>query len=253
MPGTVVISIALATLTACGGGGGDSLPTPFTTAEGVYSGTISNSTTVSSFSTVVLDDGTFWTMYGYSVGNTFYVSGISQGKGTSGNGTFTSSNIRDFITDPPFAGTLTASYVAGASLTGSFSSASGNVGFSGTAVPAAQFNYNTPALSSNVVGNWTLTSISTNLISMNIAANGSYTAVENGGCTVSGTIVPRASGKNIFDLRMLFGPAPCSLPGLTGDGIGIYSTLANGTQQLILNAVDTSRTYGSAAFGTRQI
>jgi hypothetical protein len=104
---------------------------------------------------------------------------------------------------------------------------------------------------SDVVGNWTLTSTSTNVIAVSIAANGTYTGNDNSGCTLSGTITPRVSGKNIFDTRMLIGPAPCALPGWTGGGIGIYSTLNNGTHQLILATVDSSRTYGSAAFGTR--
>jgi hypothetical protein len=42
------------------------------------------------------------------------------------------------------------------------------------------------------------------------------------------------------------------MPGWTGGCTGIYLTLASGTHQLILGAVDSTHTYGSAAFGTRQ-
>jgi hypothetical protein len=251
LTGALVISLSLAALTACGGGGDGGTPAPVTTAEGAYSGTIGNNTSVSAFNAVVLEDGQFWTIYGNSVGGTLYASGLMQGQGASSNGAFTSSNIRDFFYYPPITGTLTASFVAGASLNGTVTSSNGNFGFNGTAIPAAQFNYNTPALLADVVGNWTVTSTSTNVIALSIAANGSYTGHDNGGCTISGTIAPRASGKNIFNVQMLIGPAPCALPGWTGGGIGIYSTLANGTHQLILATVDSSRTYGSAAFGTR--
>jgi hypothetical protein len=249
LTGFVAISVSMAALTACGGGGSSS--TSAGTAEGVYKGTVSNSSTASAFNAVVLEDGQIWALYGNSIGGTLFVSGLIQGQGTTNNGSFSSSSVKDFGTNPSVAGTLNASYVAGASLAGTFSSASGNVSLAGTAVPAADFNYNTPALLSDVLGNWTLISTSTNVISMNIAANGTYTGTDTGGCTLSGTITPRSSGKNIFNTTMSIGPAPCALPGWTGGGIGIYSTLTNGTHQLILAAVDSSRAYGSASFGTR--
>lgn len=84
-----------------------------------------------------------------------------------------------------------------------------------------------------------------------VAANGAFTGTTADGCSLSGTLVPRPSGKNIFNFQLNLGPAPCALPGATGAGIGIYTTLANGMHQLIIASVDVSRTFGSVAFGTR--
>jgi len=239
-----------AILTGCGGGG-DSPAAAATTAEGPYSGTVTNSTTASAFSAVVLEDGQVWTIYGNTVGGVLLASGLIQGQGASSNGTFTSSTIKDFGASPALAGTLNATYVQGASLAGSITEGGGSIGFSGTAIPATTFNYNTPALLSNVVGAWTLSSTSGATISLTVSANGAFAGTATGGCALSGTLTPRPSGKNIFNVQMTMGPAPCSLPGWTGGGIAIYSTLANGGHQLIVGSVDSSRTYGSASFGTR--
>jgi hypothetical protein len=242
--------VLAAILTGCGGGG-DSPAAPATSPEGVYSGSITSSTVASAFSTVVLEDGQVWTIYGNTVGGVLVVNGLIQGQGTSSNGTFTSSTMKDFGASPALAATLNATYVQGASLAGTITEAGGSIGFSGTATPATTFDYNTPAQLSNVVGAWTLSSTSGNTIALTVSATGAFTGTATGGCSVSGTFTPRPSGKNIFNFQMTIGPAPCTLAGWTGGGIAIYSTLANGSHQLIVGSADASRTYGTASIGTR--
>lgn len=243
----IVLALAVA---GCGGGGGDN-PAPATTAEGTYRGTITNSPSASAFSAIVLEDGQIWTAYGNSVGGGLVVSGLIQGQGTSSNGSFTSSTVKDFGVVPAIAGTLSATYVAGVSLSGTVAAGGSTVGFNGTALPAAEFNYNTPATLSSVVGNWNLSSTSGNAIALTVAANGTFTGTATGGCSLSGSLAPRPSGKNIFNFQLTNGPAPCALAGWSGAGIGLYTTLANGSHQLVIAAVDVSRTFGSIAFGTR--
>jgi hypothetical protein len=239
-------------LSGCGGGGSAApAATASTTAEGTYSGSITNSTTASAFSTVVLEDGQVWAMYGNNVGGQLVVLGIIEGQGASNNGTFTSTTIKDFGASPAISGSLNATYVTGASLTGTITAGGGTFGIKGTAIPAATYDYNTPASLGSVVGNWNMSSTSGNSIALNIAANGTFTGTATGACSLSGSVTPRPSGKNIFNVQMTIGPAPCALAGWTGGGIAIYTALANGTHQFILATVDSSRTYGSAAFGTR--
>lgn len=90
------------TLAACGGGGGGSTSSATTgpTAEGAYTGTLSGSSS-SDFQLLILESGDYWGLYGDEVGDTFYVAGLIQGSGTSRNGSFSSSNARDYgVIDP---------------------------------------------------------------------------------------------------------------------------------------------------------
>jgi hypothetical protein len=64
-------------------------------------------------------------------------------------------------------------------------------------------------------------------------------------------VTPRASGKNVFNLELRFGPAPCELPGQNATGIAVAYPLASGQTQLLVTAVDGTRAYGAAAFGVR--
>ena len=250
----LAVSVASA-LTACGGGGSDSTspppPPPVTTAEGAYNGTVTHTTNASAFSAVLLEDGQIWQLYGSDIGGSLIVSGLMQGQGVSSNGSFTSTTTKDFGLNPAPTFMLNASYVAGVSLKGTYTFGAASASFAGTAIPAAQFNYNTPASLPSVVGNWSMSEIGGNMLAVTIAANGTFTMISNSGCTTSGTVAARTSGKNIFDVQMIKGPAPCSGPGLKIAGIGIYTTLANGTHQFIMAVVDVSRMYGTAAFGTR--
>ena len=102
-------------LAGCGGGGGDSQsPKPGPSAEGVYGGTLTGSTSTA-FQLLVLENGDLWSLYGTQTPTQFSVSGFVQGSGTSNNGSFTSSNARDFGVTPAVTGTTTATYDATAS------------------------------------------------------------------------------------------------------------------------------------------
>jgi hypothetical protein len=71
------------------------------------------------------------------------------------------------------------------------------------------------------------------------------------GCAFSGTITPRASGKNVYDVSLKFGAAPCALANQTATGVAVTYLLTNGKRQLIALTVDSTRTYGVGAFGNR--
>jgi hypothetical protein len=243
--------LVVGAMSGCGGGGGDTATATSATAEGTYSGAITNDTVAAAFDAIVLEDGQIWTLYGNVVGGTLEVLGLLEGQGTSSNGSFTSTTIKDFGASPAIAASMTATYVPSTSIAGTITAPAGSLGFNGTAIPASVFNYATPASLSNIVGAWTLASTSGNSIAINVAANGTFTGQSNGSCTLSGLMVPRPSGKNVFNVQLTIGPAPCSLPGFLGGGIALYLPLANGTHQLIFAVVDASRSVGTAAFGTR--
>ena len=246
----VALSSAVCLLAACGGGGdaGSSVfgPKP----EGAYSGTLTGSTS-SAFQLIVLENDEYWALYGSNSGSTFRVAGFVQGMGTANNGSFSSSNAKDFGVVPPASGTVSATYVAGTSIQGTVTSGGSTVTLAGTAIAASTFNYNAAASLASISGNWNLTALDGSAASLAIAGDGSFTGTSVG-CSFTGTLAPRASGKNVFNFAVTFGAAPCALPGQTATGIAISHLLAGTTtRQLIAAGVNSSRTVGTALFGTR--
>lgn len=249
----LVALMALVTLTACGGGGSDSGTggTPGGTAEGAYAGTLTGSTS-NAFQMVVLDDGSYWALYGQQSGGMLYVTGFVQGSGTSSNGTFTSGNARDFGFQPSVAGTVTASYVPGTSIAGTVAATGvGSVNFSGTTAAIAPYTYNQPASLAGVAGNWSLSLLSGETAAITVSDSGAFAGVSSLGCQFSGSLVPRASGKNVFNVNLTFGSSPCALPNQVGNGIAVHTAVSTGASQLIVLVTDSSRTYGTGAFGAR--
>lgn len=243
---TVAVSILLA---ACGGGGGSD--TPADSAEGVYGGALTGSTS-SAFRMLVLENDEVWTMYGTQTATAFLVTGFLQGQGQSNNGTYTSSNLRDFGFNPALSGTATATYNSSSkTIAGTATFPGAAVGFSGGPISGSQYSYDTAATVTAVAGSWGLTSLSGEGVTLNVASGGTYTASSSSGCSFTGTLVPRASGKNVFNMSFSFGPSPCALPNQAGSGIAVAYPLANGRTQLIVAGTNATRTVGTAAFGIR--
>lgn len=243
---TVAVSILLA---ACGGGGSSDTPTG--SAEGIYDGALTGSTS-SAFQSLVLENDEVWTMYGTQTATAFLVAGFLQGQGQSNNGTYTSSNLRDFGFNPALSGTATATYNSSSkTISGTATFPRAAVGFSGGPISGSLYNYNTAATVSTVAGSWALTSLSGEGVTVNVASSGTYTASSSLGCSFTGTLVPRASGKNVFNVSFSFGPSPCALPNQAASGIAVAYPLANGRTQLIVAGTNAARTIGTAAFGTR--
>jgi hypothetical protein len=251
--GKVTVLIAALALASCGGGGGgDGTPSGGTkgTAEGVYSGTVVGAGSAP-FSMLVLENGEFWALYGSPAGTGSSIAGFIQGNGASSSGRFTSANVKDFGDSPATNGTLSATYSPGASIEGTASSGSGSVTFSGTASSNSTYDYNVAASLPAIVGQWSMSELSGSSLAVTIAQGGAFTAASSGGCTFSGTIQPRSSGKNVFDVALTFGPSPCGLPGLGASGVAVSMPTSTGRAQLLIAVVDSTRTYGSAAIGTR--
>jgi len=179
------------------------------------------------------------------------VAGFGQGTGTSDNGTFTSTNFRDFSEVPAVAGRVDATYNRSTpSISGSVTVAGSSVGFSGGAIAGSLYNYDTPASIATISGTWNLTDLASETVSLSIAPTGAFTAV-SAGCVFTGSVTPRPSGKNVFNVSLTFGSAPCVLAGQSAMGIAVAYPLATGGTQLIVAAVNGARTQGAAAIGVR--
>lgn len=245
------MALPLVGLSGCGGsggGGGSSAPATQSAAQGVYHGTLSNG---ASETTILLEDGSFWSMYGVVSGNVFGVMGITTGTGTSSNGTFTTS-YTDFPApgNVPIKGSGSGTYT-GTTLLGTNTENGQSFTFNLVAPQATTYDYNAPANISAVTGSWTGQLLDGGTATVNIQASGALTGTSSRGCSFTGTIAPRPSGKNIFNISVTFGAAPCALPNQTASGIIVTYATGSGTTQLAGGLVTPTKSAASAFFAVR--
>jgi hypothetical protein len=254
----VVLSVA-----ACGGGGGDagSRPSAFggeidPAAVGAYVGNIAVSPNPDNhfFLTLLLEDGSFWMTYGAEPIGDHQITGFMQGTmAVVSNGSYSSMDARDFGLSPVLPATMSGSYTAGAALSGTAQYGGGlTTSFSGTPFYSGSY-YNTPARLSDIAGTWPMTLVSgttSTSVSLNVSNTGVIGGVSVSGCAFSGSVAPRASGKNVFDITLRFGGSPCPLPRQAVNGIAISYVTIEG-QELVTLLVNSDRTIGVRASGTR--
>lgn len=259
-------------LAACGGGGNDSgsntgatagttpvtttpttpvttTPAPATTAsaEGVYSGTLSNGLAHLS---LVLENDEVYTIYGPTSGGIFGVSGFLRGLGKSTSGTYSATDVHDYAAAISVGGkTLSASYVAGSSLNGTLTSGSTTTTFTGAGLTNTTYVYANPAKLSDVAGAWTLADLTGAPVALTVGADGKFTGTQ-GSCAITGSLTPRASGKNVFTFSLTSGAAPCAHPNQVTTGVAVYFTIG-ATRQLIAAGTDVTLANGTAFVGAK--
>lgn len=249
-----IFCLVFLVLVGCGGGniggGGTGGGNTAGQAQGVYSGTASNG---DSFESIVLPNDKFYGLYGMNSGNVFTVYGMITGQGTSNSGTYTAASVTDFYyTGATYSGSLAASYVQGSSLNGTLNEPSGvgQITFTGSALPASSFNYNTPASLSDISGSWTGTLLDGTTTTVTINSSGTVSG-SSGGCAFSGTVAADSSNKNFFDVSLTFGGAPCLLPNQTASGVGVYYLLPDGVTHQLVAGVTVGISAGTVFFAQR--
>jgi len=254
----VVMASSLA-LTSCsrGGSGSDSTMSSTATstkAAGLYSGTGTATTpgvTLGAFQLLILENDEYWWMYGDSAPTRLVIDNFEQGQGESTATTFTSATGTDFAEPGSADPTITATYVPNGNISGITTSSFSRATFSADPVARTTYDYNAAANLAVIVGAWSLSALDGYAAAINIGANGVITGT-SGGCTLTGNIAPRQSGKNVFNTSVTFGPATCSRAGQTFTGIGLsYPNEFTRTRQLIIAAVNSDRTASTGLYGTR--
>jgi hypothetical protein len=229
-------------------------PSTTTGAEGVYQGTTSTSFAIFS---VVLDNGEWWGLYGGLGIAGLVPTGLIQASGTSNNGSFTSSTLHNFgnAGTTNATGSVSASYTAESNFSGTvtqtLNTATQTFTFTGTSpITAGTYNYDQAASLSDITGTWTTVHLSGATYLVNVQQSGAFTATSVS-CTLTGTFTPRASGKNVFDVALTVGAAPCASPGAIETGVALTYVLKSGSRQLLLAATDSAKTAVTELSGAR--
>ena len=262
------LSIFTVALASCGGGSDGAgkcySPTPAVCASlgvprsfpqpvpadvnpaGLYKG-LTN--TGRSFASLVLDDGSFYSIYS-QVNNPSIVAGGGQGTVKTSGTSFSISDAVDFNFEG--LGTNVAS-ITGTVGERKFIQGSINYPTTGQNITfSANYSsdYELTASISTIAGKYVGTSESVNssnsisssdAVTFDINASGNITGTGNSGCTFSGTIQPRTSG-NAYNVTITFGASPCQYPGTTITGASYFDRTSN-----IAYAVASTPT-GSANF-----
>lgn len=235
-------------LQGCGGGGNHNGPAApqASHAQGAYEGTVGTS---ARFQLLLLENGTYYMLFGTGSGSAFVPQGM-----VTGTGTETSSSVyaaTNTYTPPAPAPSstieLTADYVADVSFSGTLRIATGGgagatQSFSGAPISATLYHYSTAAQLADVTGTWAVSVGGITDSTMTVNATGAFSGVDTAGCTYTGTLTPRASGKNVFNLTYQEGAAPCAVPGMSATGIAIVTTPSPSTRQLLMTGANADAT-----------
>jgi len=215
-------------------------------------GTTSN-TSLPEIQMLALENGIVWGMYGRTVNGTFLVAGMLNANGAATNGSYAATDLRDYYyTGQTTAGTVSASYTGAGTWNGSAIYPSAAVSFTTQKVAASYYNYDTQAQLSAIAGSWSGTDLSGDPATVVISSTGAISG-NSQGCLFTGSAVPRATGKNIFDVTITFANSQlCNLPGGSAAGIGVTYPIGGTTRNQLLVGVQTAnRAVGDAFIAIR--
>jgi hypothetical protein len=245
----ILATASVALLAACGGGGGgdssNSGVAPGISAEGAWQGSTSSGYALN---VLVLENNEMWAVFGTQTNNVLTVFGFDRGNGTQSGSAFSGTGTEYFYTGSRTRGSFNATVNPGVSLNGTVTGLQA-VTFNTTPLTTS-YSYNTPAQISTVSGSWTGSLLDGSPASVNVSSTGSFAGV-NSGCSFTGTVVPRPSGKNVFDATVTFGPSPCVLANQSASGIAAAYPTTTGRTQLILGLTNSSNTIGTMFFAQR--
>jgi hypothetical protein len=222
-----------------------SLTLPRVSAEGFWGKDSPTSLIVG----VVLENGDNWFFnFQSSIINTGWQgSGISSaGKYTASNEVFFNTNVS--VSTPTLQAPLTGEYVAMKTFNGTIAIPNQSAFTFSANYDSA---YETPATLTKVSGVWK-SGTGASSVNMTVGANGALTVLFGGACTASGSIIPRPSGKNVYNVKFTVGGSPCSNQGVVVEGIGFIVKDGTSTDKLIIGALDSTRSLDKALLGAFQ-
>jgi len=230
-----------ALLAACGGGGGGGTAAVVNVdPQGYWTGTSAAGYAVN---TAVLDNGEVWGIY--SSGSTIYGALYGTSTVSGSNITVTGTDF-NFVSNTSTPGTLTGPVVAKSTMTLSNSSGSLPLKYQAT--------YDTAATAAAIAGTWSFVgrSGSYTLIpaTLNVSASGNFSLVQPT-CTSTGTITPRAGGKNIYTINITTAGTACATGQSSLAGVLTVDTTVTPNKFLAL-ALTPNKADGLIVIGTKQ-
>ena len=234
MPSLVALSIS--TLVGCGGSSQQSANTNTpaqTKAQGVYVGTAQNTGGSNPFfEAIIFPDDRFYALYGNIVNNMFVIDGFLVAQGTSNHGQYTATDVRDYQWNGDLVhGSLSASYVPGQSISGTFNESGMSMPMTASVPATASFDFDQPASLTDLAQPWTgFNDLFGNSTTPTFGSNGTVSGgiwVQASGtyCDYSGRLTPDSGSKNFFQVTVTFTSDPgvpaCSLEGQTAIGAAI--------------------------------
>jgi len=236
-PQLTLISCALAILSGCGGGGSS---TPSASAEGFWSGATSTGYTAN---VVILENGETWGYYtsgGYLYG-ALYGNTSTNGNTLSGSGADFNLPYRT-VTPGSYTGTVIekSSISIRTSQGSTFNGTYGSTYLQPASMTALAGVFKGQALSGTTAPQ---------TVSVTITSAGQMTVPSTLGCSASGSVSPRPTGKNIFNLSVTFTGSTCALGnGGTASGI-LYYDASN--KQILAMGMNPAKSDGFIALGVK--
>ena len=255
-------------LIGCGGGHGNSGPNfraDRSLAQGLYDGTIVYDDGPEQLrfnqQTVVLETGEFFIVYGNTYDTVFLLDGFLHGTGQISDTSFDfySYDLNDYFfqdddntIDAVYNGRLTASFSPGEFFNGSTEQADSTADFTGTVPRVAIYDYNAAATLTSVAGDWNMVDLLGNSLTVSVSGlDGSFAGIYPNACSFSGSLTPRASGKNVFNMTISFGPTPCPQPSQSFSGIAYDYAPSPLARTLVMAGVTVDGSQGTTLFGIR--
>lgn len=213
-------------------------------AQGMYSGRLTSNGNL--LNSLILENGQYWGFYASGGASIVTPIAFLQGQGSSAGGVYTAADTRDFGPATAAAASLSANYSPLASFSGSITAGGTAIPFTSTGFTEANYRYNTPANLAEVTGAKRMGG-TLGVHTMTVAADGSFSGTASG-CSYTGKMTPRASGKNVFDVRWTFGAGTCALSGQVATGVAIsYLPAAGAPRELAIAVTNAARTVGTIA------
>lgn len=223
----LLVSLGLA---GCGGGDSDQAPAN-ANGEGMYQGSLTG-TADNYFRLLVLESGEFWAFVGTSSWD--HPPGFLHGSASFSNGLITGGTVHDYRNrgvDSPGSVSGTFNHQAG-TIVLSVSNATGAFTFNGSRFAPADYEYDGPATSKDIEGQWS-GAIRGLSMYFKFTSAGTFTGGHEYQGPFSGTFRPGTSGKNFFDITFTAG---LQLPaGTSGFAVVTRGPDGRSTLDMIIN------------------
>lgn len=232
---TLFTATLLMVLSACGGGS-SSAPATNSPAQGMWQGTSSANSTITIF---VLGDGSYYIIHS-PPNNPSSIDGFIQGTGaaTASPGTFTSSDMKDFIfgTTTPLSATMSANYTAKQSFNGTVTVGSGSLTFTTTYSSAYETVPTLGAIAGTYTGTAVVVSVGNGASILTVSSAGALSD-DGGNCQLTGSVSSRSEG-NVYNFTASF-PSTCpntAVAGKTFTGMAYFNAATKGLYVMAPNA-----------------